>query len=72
MGDEEGSAHPLSDDGSDASPAVPLLKRQRTSVSVLSVDVHGQVEVAGLGFDEDTSAVRGALPASRVPLRGLA
>jgi hypothetical protein len=56
--DVELPVRPASEDGSsDFSAAVPLLKRQRTSVSVLSVDVHGQVEVAGLGFDEESSAV---------------
>jgi hypothetical protein len=44
MGEEEPtSPRPLSDDGSDFGSGHPQLKRQRTSVSTLSVDVHGQV-----------------------------
>ncbi len=35
----------------------PSLKRQRTSTSTLSLDVHGQLEVVGLGFDEAASEV---------------
>jgi hypothetical protein len=52
-------------------PAHPQLKRQRTSTSIISMDAHGQMEVAGLGFDEEASDVIANARRELLTLKGI-